>query len=247
MAAAISPDMYATDRAVELADTGVPFRTAYRQVADELATLEARRPEDSLRARLSPGAHGAPMLAVLRERLTLAGWSGIGLTVVGTTVLVLGKGQGIDYTRGALILLFGAFAEAWYYILQKPFLRRYSGIEVSTWALIAATLPMRVGDRGAVERDQAVEGRTVGAQRFQEGDVEAAQVDAARHAAAPGQVHPRAGMRQRARNARGPEHVPDAEQVLDIEQHGVHVVARSGIASAAAAPPEEPPALRVVS
>lgn len=81
---------------------------------------------------------------VLGERLTIAGWTGIALTVVGTTVLVLGKGQGIDYTRGALILLFGAFAEAWYYILQKPFLRRYSGIEVSTWALIAATLPMLV-------------------------------------------------------------------------------------------------------
>lgn len=80
----------------------------------------------------------------LGERLTIAGWSGIGLTVVGTTVLVLGKGQGVDYTRGALILLFGAFTEAWYYILQKPFLRRYSGVEVSTWALIAATLPMLV-------------------------------------------------------------------------------------------------------
>lgn len=81
---------------------------------------------------------------VLGERLTVAGWTGIALTVVGTTVLVLGKGQGVDYTRGALILLFGAFAEAWYYILQKPFLQRYSGIEVSTWALIAATLPMVV-------------------------------------------------------------------------------------------------------
>ena len=80
----------------------------------------------------------------LGERLTIAGWSGIGLTVVGTTVLVLGKGQGVDYTRGALILLFGAFTEAWYYILQKPFLRRYSGVEVSTWALIAATLPMLI-------------------------------------------------------------------------------------------------------
>jgi drug/metabolite transporter (DMT)-like permease len=59
-------------------------------------------------------------------------------------VLVLGQGQGIDYTRGALILLFGAFAEAWYYILQKPFLRRYTGTEVSTWSLIASTLPMLV-------------------------------------------------------------------------------------------------------
>lgn len=81
---------------------------------------------------------------VLAERLTVAGWTGIALTVIGTTVLVLGKGQDIDYTRGALILLFGAFSEAWYYILQKPFLRRYRDIEVSTWSLIAATLPMLI-------------------------------------------------------------------------------------------------------
>lgn len=81
---------------------------------------------------------------VLDERLTPAGWSGIALTVIGTSVLVLGQGQGVDYTRGALILLIGAFTEAWYYILQKPLLRRYSGIELSTWALIAATLPMMV-------------------------------------------------------------------------------------------------------
>ena len=69
MAAAISTDMYATDRAVELSAAGVPFRTAYRQVADELGTLGARRPEESLVARTSPGAAGNPMLGVLEERL----------------------------------------------------------------------------------------------------------------------------------------------------------------------------------
>ncbi|HYH11404.1 MAG TPA: DMT family transporter [Thermomicrobiales bacterium] len=97
---------------------------------------------------------------VLGERLSVAGWTGMALTVVGTTVLVLGQGQGVDFTRGALILLLGAFAEAWYYILQKPFLRRYTGIEVSTWALIAATLPMLLflpGLGGQVASASAVE------------------------------------------------------------------------------------------
>jgi argininosuccinate lyase len=69
MAAAITPDLYATDAAVELAMAGVPFRTAYRQVADSLASLAARTPEESLRARTSPGATGDLMLGVLRERL----------------------------------------------------------------------------------------------------------------------------------------------------------------------------------
>lgn len=69
MAAAITPDLYATDVAVELAVQGVPFRTAYRQVADSLSSLAARRPEESLAARLSPGATADLMLPVLRTRL----------------------------------------------------------------------------------------------------------------------------------------------------------------------------------
>ncbi|MGI9255005.1 MAG: DMT family transporter, partial [Thermomicrobiales bacterium] len=81
---------------------------------------------------------------VLKERLTPVGWVGIGLTVVGTTVLVLGQGHGISYTRGALLLLFAAFSEAVYYILQKPWLKRYSAVEVSAWTLMGATLPLLI-------------------------------------------------------------------------------------------------------
>ncbi len=81
---------------------------------------------------------------VLKEHLTPAGWVGIALTVIGTTVLVLGKGQGIAYTKGALILLLGAFAEAVYYILQKPWLKRYSPVEVSVWTLLFSTLPLLI-------------------------------------------------------------------------------------------------------
>lgn len=70
MRAAITPDLFATDVAVERAIAGVPFRDAYREVADGLAALAARSPEDSLRARTSPGATADLMLPVLRERLS---------------------------------------------------------------------------------------------------------------------------------------------------------------------------------
>ena len=80
----------------------------------------------------------------LGERLSVEGWAGIALTVVGTATLVFGRGQGIAYTQGALILLLGALAEALYFILQKPFLRRYTSVEVSTWTLIASTLPLLI-------------------------------------------------------------------------------------------------------
>jgi argininosuccinate lyase len=69
MAAAITPDLHATDVAVDLAREGVPFRTAYRRVADGLAELAARAPEDSLAARTSPGATADLMLGTLAERL----------------------------------------------------------------------------------------------------------------------------------------------------------------------------------
>lgn len=72
MRAAVSPDMFATDRAVELAAAGVPFRTAYRQVAEESGTLASRTPEESLAARVSPGATGDLGLAALRARLSSA-------------------------------------------------------------------------------------------------------------------------------------------------------------------------------
>lgn len=81
---------------------------------------------------------------VLGERLTSIGWIGILLTVVGTTVLVLGQGRGIGYTTGALILLLGALSESCYYILMKRYLVRYTPAQVGTWTLIASTLPLLI-------------------------------------------------------------------------------------------------------
>ena len=69
MRAAIDPAMHATDRAVELAAAGTPFREAYRRAAAEMDQLASRTPEQSLAARTSPGAMGAPLLDVLRARV----------------------------------------------------------------------------------------------------------------------------------------------------------------------------------
>ena len=72
MRAAITPDLYATDVAIELAAAGVPFRDAYRQAADGAATAgEGRTPESSLAARTSPGAAADLRLDELRARLAV--------------------------------------------------------------------------------------------------------------------------------------------------------------------------------
>jgi len=69
MRAAIAPELHATDRANELVAHGLPFREAYRQAAGELDQLSQRKPGDSLRTRISPGACAQLELGRLRQRL----------------------------------------------------------------------------------------------------------------------------------------------------------------------------------
>lgn len=69
MAEAISPELFATDHAIELTAQGVPFREAYRQVAASLDALGDRTADASLSARTSPGACAALRLDALRARL----------------------------------------------------------------------------------------------------------------------------------------------------------------------------------
>lgn len=79
---------------------------------------------------------------VLGERLSLNGWLGIAVALVGTSVLIAGQGETVDITTGAALVVLAALSEAVYFVLQKPFLRRYSGLELATYTLWAATLPL---------------------------------------------------------------------------------------------------------
>ncbi len=69
MRAAIDAGMYATDRAIELAVAGVPFRDAYRQAADIASDAVPRSPEASLAERSSAGGAAALRLDTLLARM----------------------------------------------------------------------------------------------------------------------------------------------------------------------------------
>lgn len=99
---------------------------------------------------------------VLGERLTLFGWAGIGIALIGTAVLIAGQGQTIDITTGAALIVLAALSEAIYFVLQKPFLRRYSGLQLATYTLWAATLPLLIFTPGLlVELPQASQAATI--------------------------------------------------------------------------------------
>jgi argininosuccinate lyase len=70
---AFTPDIFATDRALELVSDGTPFRDAYRAVGSSLDSLSERDPVEAIKARKSTGAPGnlrldVPRAVVARER-----------------------------------------------------------------------------------------------------------------------------------------------------------------------------------
>ncbi len=69
LAASISPELFATDLATDLAVQGTPFREAYRKVADSLPDMAGSDPQKSLSERISPGGCGQLVLGILRARL----------------------------------------------------------------------------------------------------------------------------------------------------------------------------------
>jgi len=79
MRAAVDAAMLATDRAVELADSGLPFREAYRRVAAELGHNSGAdsdlgdRLDASIAARVSLGGCANPGLDLIAARLGVAG------------------------------------------------------------------------------------------------------------------------------------------------------------------------------
>jgi argininosuccinate lyase len=69
MREAISPDMFATDLALEQAALGVPFRTAYRDAKRQLGADPGTNAATSLAQRVSPGGCANLMLDRIRQRL----------------------------------------------------------------------------------------------------------------------------------------------------------------------------------
>lgn len=70
MRSAIDAGMYATDRAMDLAQAGVPFREAYKRAAEIDPAAVLPSPEQSLGVRQSIGAAGQPALDRLQARLS---------------------------------------------------------------------------------------------------------------------------------------------------------------------------------
>lgn len=86
-----------------------------------------------------------PILMALEARLWLGerirrwGWVGILVSFTGIAVIALSGKQGVELNPRALLVLSAALAQSLYFVGQKSLLKRYSAVEVTTYAIWAGT------------------------------------------------------------------------------------------------------------
>lgn len=83
-------------------------------------------------------------MTFLRERLKLWGWLGISISFAGAALISLGEGGGLEFEPGTLLILLAAFLVSCYIILQKPYLKLYSPLELTTYSAWTGTLLLLV-------------------------------------------------------------------------------------------------------
>jgi len=77
---------------------------------------------------------------LLGERLRLWGWIGTGLSFAGVAAIALANGGGLQLSPPALLVLAAAFSTSLYSLGQKPLLKRYSALQLASYAIWAGTL-----------------------------------------------------------------------------------------------------------
>ncbi|GGM13761.1 DMT family transporter [Deinococcus aerophilus] len=78
------------------------------------------------------------------ERLNALGWLGTLISLGGVALIVLGSGQSVGFTRGALLIFGAAVFTSIYFVFQKPLLRRMNPLHFTVWSLLLGTVPMLV-------------------------------------------------------------------------------------------------------
>lgn len=78
------------------------------------------------------------------ERLNMLGWLGTFVSLCGVALIVLGRGESLDFTRGALLILAAALFTSLYFVFQRPLLSRMNPLHFTVWSLLLGTLPLLI-------------------------------------------------------------------------------------------------------
>ena len=120
-----------------IAACGLAGMTAYQLL---LNTGERVVPAGTASLLVATAPVYASLLAAgfLGERLGRRWWAGSGIALAGTAVIAVSHGLG--FGAAALIVLAAAVVQGIFHTAQKPLLARYTGFEVTVYAMWAGTL-----------------------------------------------------------------------------------------------------------
>jgi drug/metabolite transporter (DMT)-like permease len=107
----------------------------------------------ALLVNVSPVFTAIAASALLDERMTPLRWAGVAIACAGASLIAVAGRDGLALERGALLVLGAAAAQAAFFVGQKPLLRRYRSLELTTWAMALGalmTLPFAPGLPAAI-------------------------------------------------------------------------------------------------
>lgn len=78
------------------------------------------------------------------ERVGWRQWSGIGVAAVGTAILVVGRGDDLQFSASALLIIGCAIATSIYFVFGRPLVQRYGARTFTTWTMTFGTIPFLV-------------------------------------------------------------------------------------------------------
>lgn len=78
-------------------------------------------------------------LFILKEKIKVSGWIGIVISFLGVTLVAIGEGEGVRLEPAAFLILVAAISTSFYFVLQKPYLKKYSPLKFTAYTIWSGT------------------------------------------------------------------------------------------------------------
>lgn len=91
---------------------------------------------------------------VLKEKMSVVKWAGLGMGFIGISIVAYGSSGGFALSKGVLFVVMAVVATSIFFVFQKPLLGRYNPIELTAFFTWAGTLPMLLFSPGLLENLQ---------------------------------------------------------------------------------------------
>ncbi|MBA7529128.1 hypothetical protein ES705_21320 [subsurface metagenome] len=78
-------------------------------------------------------------MLILKEKIKPWGWVGILISFLGVSLVARGEGGGIRFEPSAFLILLAAISTSFYFVLQKPYLKKYSPLKIAAYTIWSGT------------------------------------------------------------------------------------------------------------